>query len=430
MEKRKLKWLKLDNAAKIYPAAKRKGWINYFRLSATLFENVDTAVLQSALDTIHKRFPSICARLCHGLFWYYLEEMPKAPVIREEGPCPLIVENKKALRKSAIRVIYYKNRIAVEFFHSITDGTGGMIFLKSLVAEYLRQKYGTVIPYSGDIIDPHSPIDPCELEDCFPKFEGRVARSRNDVRTYKLGGTKKEGKFLDLTVGELDSGEILHLAHEYNVSVTEFLCAVMIKSLITHQNNKIHDIKRQRPVKVLIPVNLRRLYGAHTLRNFSQYITPGIDPRLGEYTLHELTKAVHHQMGDEITPQKMSARIKVNTDAERSLIAKLPPLFIKNLVMKAVYNAVGETTSCLNISNLGVVKLPPEMSKYVDRFDFIIGTPASTPNNCSVVTYKGKVYINFIRNIKEAELERIFFTNLVKLGIHVKIQSNQSEVYI
>jgi hypothetical protein len=29
-------WLKLDNAAKIYPAAKRRNWKALFRLSATL----------------------------------------------------------------------------------------------------------------------------------------------------------------------------------------------------------------------------------------------------------------------------------------------------------------------------------------------------------------------------------------------------------
>ena len=428
MNKQKLHWMKLDNAAKIYPAAKRRGWINYFRLSATLSDKVDTVILQRALDVIRKRFPSICARLCHGLFWYYLEEMPSSPRVREEGPCPLIGENKKALGKSAIRVICYNNRIAVEFFHSITDGTGGMVFLKSLVAEYIHQKYGETIPYSNDILDPSMPVRPEELEDCFQKYEGRVARSRNDSRSYKLKGTRKEGKFLDLTVGELDSGELLHLAHEYDVSVTEFLCAVMLKSLITHQNDHVQSIKRQRPVKVLIPVNLRRLYGAETLRNFSQYITPGIDPRLGEYTLHELTKAVHHHMGEEITPQKMSARIKVNTEAEKSIFTRIPPLFIKNIVMRLVYDTVGETTSCLNISNLGVVKLPREMSKYVDRFDFIIGPPASTPNNCSVVTYKGSVYINFIRNICEADLERHFFKVLRDMGIPVTVESNRNEV--
>ena len=56
---RSLRWMRLDNAAKIYPAAKRRNWNNFFRLSATLTEPVDTAVLRSALDVTVRRFPSI-----------------------------------------------------------------------------------------------------------------------------------------------------------------------------------------------------------------------------------------------------------------------------------------------------------------------------------------------------------------------------------
>ena len=61
--KKKLKWLRLDNAAKIYPAAMRKNWSNVFRQSVNLREEVDATVLKSALEVIVKRFPSIAARL-------------------------------------------------------------------------------------------------------------------------------------------------------------------------------------------------------------------------------------------------------------------------------------------------------------------------------------------------------------------------------
>ena len=46
----KRQWLRLDNAAKIYPAALRKNWINVFRLSATRTEPVDPEILRTALD--------------------------------------------------------------------------------------------------------------------------------------------------------------------------------------------------------------------------------------------------------------------------------------------------------------------------------------------------------------------------------------------
>ena len=38
----------------------------------------------------------------------------------------------------SFRVLYWNRRISVEFFHVLTDGTGGMIFLKALTGEYLR----------------------------------------------------------------------------------------------------------------------------------------------------------------------------------------------------------------------------------------------------------------------------------------------------
>ena len=139
-------WFKLDNAAKIFPGQNSKSWSNVFRLSVTLTEPVDTEVLQRALDVTALRFPSICARLRRGLFWYYLQQLEQAPQLSPERSYPLTYMSPGEIRKCAFRVIAYENRIAVELFHALTDGTGAMIFLKSLTAEYLEQKYGLKIP--------------------------------------------------------------------------------------------------------------------------------------------------------------------------------------------------------------------------------------------------------------------------------------------
>ena len=71
--KRPLHWLRLDNAAKIYPAARSRHWSTVFRQSVTLTEPVDVPVLQCALEVCVARFPSIAARLRKGAFWYYLQ---------------------------------------------------------------------------------------------------------------------------------------------------------------------------------------------------------------------------------------------------------------------------------------------------------------------------------------------------------------------
>ena len=53
---KKLHWMALDNAAKIFPASRRRNWSNVFRISATLTEDVDVPCLQEALDRTVKRF--------------------------------------------------------------------------------------------------------------------------------------------------------------------------------------------------------------------------------------------------------------------------------------------------------------------------------------------------------------------------------------
>ena len=148
----KLRWLRLDNAAKIYPASRGNKWSNVFRPSATLKEKVDIDVLRSALDVTVRRFPSIAVRLRKGVFWYYLEQLSSAPEIREENSYPLARMSRNETRKCAFRVLVYDKRIAVEIFHSLTDGNGALVFLKSLVAEYLQQKYGVYIPAEEGVV--------------------------------------------------------------------------------------------------------------------------------------------------------------------------------------------------------------------------------------------------------------------------------------
>ena len=113
MAKKLTRWVRLDNAAKIYPAASSKGWSNVFRQSVTLTEEVDTEVLNSALEVVIKRFPSIAARLRKGVFWYYLEQVDTPPEIREELCYPLAHMSKAEMRCCAFRVIVYKKRMHI-----------------------------------------------------------------------------------------------------------------------------------------------------------------------------------------------------------------------------------------------------------------------------------------------------------------------------
>ena len=420
----KLRWVRLDNAAKIYPAARRHNWSNVFRLSATLTEPVDAAVLQSALDVTARRFPTIAARLRKGVFWYYLQQLEHAPPISEEYSYPLARMNSQEAWQCAFRVIAWENRIAVEFFHSLTDGTGGLIFLKTLVAEYLQQKYGILIPAERGVLGRLDEPSPQEMEDSFPRYAGTVSASRKESTAWRFQGTPETGDRLHVTCFRLCAPQVLEKAHEYGLSLTGLLTAAMLQALLQLQEEKEPNLRRRKPVKVLVPVNLRRIFPSRTLRNFAMYTIPEIDPRLGHYSFREICQIVYHKMKLDVTPKQMSKMIATNVSSELLLPVRLLPLPVKNLVMKAIFHAVGEKKSCLSLSNLGNVELPDAMRPYIERFDMILGTQATAPYNCGVLSWNDTLYINFIRNITESDLELQFFRVLQSLGLSVSVESN------
>ncbi|MBQ7236420.1 MAG: alpha/beta hydrolase fold domain-containing protein [Clostridia bacterium] len=421
---KKLRWMALDNAAKIFPAARSRHWSNLFRLSATLNEDVDRSALQTAVDVTARRFPSIAVRLRTGMFWYYLEELPSAPDVLDEKPYPLSRMPFDDVRKCAFRVIIYKKRIAVEFFHALTDGTGGLVFLKTLVSEYLYQKYGIKVPHGNGVLDRLEEPSAAELEDSFIKYQGKHPLSRADTNAFRIGGKREEDGYLTNTTFVLEADALKEQAKKYGVTVTAFMTAALIVATGRIQTNRIRRSKHYRPIKVHVPVNLRRLFPSKTLRNFVLCATVGVDPKLGNYEFGEICEIISHQMKLQINCNNFSSMMKTNVNSERNRLLRVVPLFIKNFVIKSVFNAVGEKKGCFTFSNLGVIDMPEEFSSHVDRLDFVLGCQAADPYNVSALTYKGKTYLNVIRNISDPVLEREIYGVLKELGLPHTVESN------
>jgi len=418
-------WYRLDTAALIFPAIARRDWSNAFRLSVCLKDDIDIKILQRAADSLKPRFPSFYVTLHRGFFWYYLEESSSPVQIREDYAYPLTFMSSRELKRNCVRILVFKNRIAAEFFHAVTDGYGGCAYLANLTARYLELKEGVSIPSEGIIRDLSDAPTQEELEDSFLKNAAKAAAGRDEAPSFRLRGSREERGFKTLTTGIADTSALMDAAHRYGVTLTALLAAVMAESIIAIQNETV-PLRRRRPVMITLPVDMRRLYKSRTLRNFTLVINAGVDPRYGEYSLEELCQSIHHQIRTKVTPQNMAGMIAANVQPQQIVPLRLAPVFLKNLVMDAVYRKSGERGGCINISNITSLQLPEEMLPFIERMEFIIGPQRSYPNNCSVMSFGGKTYINMIRNIKESELERRFFSRLVELGIAVEIECNRS----
>ena len=417
-------WYRLDNAALIFPAIIRKNWNNVFRVSVTLQEAVDPEILNQAIADLKPRFPTCFVRLRTGFFWYYLETITKVPEARKDFAYPLTHMTRKELRTCCVRFLYYENRIAVEVFHSVTDGTGGLVLLQNLAARYLVLKYGEEIPAEGHIKDIHEAPKAEETRDCFLSCGAARSLSRAEDTAYHLTGTPETDLFRHIVTGILPTEALKEKAHAQDITVTAYLAAVMAEAVAAKQAAEGRTGRKARPVKITIPVNLRKTFGMDTMRNFTLAVNIGFDPALGEYTHEQICALMGHQLAAETIPQRMAARVAKNVDLQKMMVLRLIPLAVKRICMRTVYALSGENKGCLNISNMGVVSLPAVMAKRVERFDFVIGVQYTYPNNCSVVTWNGKTYISMIRGIRETELERLFFSRLVELGIPVEIESN------
>ncbi len=424
---KKKKWYRLDNAATIYPVVMNRKWMAMFRLCATLDEPIDRAILECALRAALRRMPTFNVCVKRGFFWFFLEELSGIPPIEEDVANPCLPIDIKKNNGFLLRVRCHENRIALEFFHVLTDGTGGMRFLKTLVAEYLTMRYGIVIPRDGEILDCSEQPRKGEVEDNFRNVAGRATLSRGEPDAYHIRGTEEYAQFMNIITGDADAALIVQKAKELGVSVTHYLAALMIESIGDIQKKEISAKRRNQPVKICVPVNLRNFFPSATLRNFASYVNPGVEFKYGEYSRAEIARAVKYYMGLEATEQKLRAKLSANVAAEKSPFLRRAPLFFKVLVMRAVYRATGDVQSSSLLSNLGAVTLPREMEERVLRFDFQLGPLFENKVTCGLISYKGRAYINFTRTIREADTERGFFTRLVEDGVPVTLESNARE---
>ncbi len=420
-------WYRLDNAAIIYPSIQSARITTMFRFAATLTEAVDPAALQNALVRIIDRFPYYRVRLSRGLFWYYLEHNPNIPRVEKDVKYPCGRLSTIANRGFLFRVRYYHRRIAVEFCHVLTDGTGAVTFLKALVYEYLKET-GKNPGEPGGIFTVDEEPDSGEFEDAYNRFyKPSLPLPETREPAYHLPGKLvKKGIYYVIT-GITPLNDILAEAKKRNVSLTVLLAAVYIDSMQAIQDKYVKNIRRKRPISISVPVNMRNIYPSKTMRNFSLFVIPGIDPRLGEYSFEEILKIVQNSMKSEINEKSISRQLSRNVGGQRNPFVRIVPLFIKKLFLPFIYKRLGENLYSGTISNLGMIKLPAEMEKYVERIEFIPAPGTINKTGCSVTGFKDSLYISFGRLINEAELERTFFTKLVKMGIHIKIESNMHE---
>ncbi len=415
-------WYKLDLSAIVYPTLQRRDFSSVYRLSVVLKEAVDPKVLQQAADLALKRFPTYIASIRKGLFWRYLEpnERP-GPFVQPDIKNPCMPMNFKSNNRYLLRIYYYGNRISLEAHHCLGDGTGGMYVLQTLTAVYLRLT-GHPVSNGGFVLDIDEKPSEEELEDAYMRYaNAKVCPKRPAEKTYRVRGTREPFYTLNIIDGIMPVRQVREVAGKYGATITEYLNAALLSALLEKQEKDWHI--RLRPVRIAMPVNLRRFFPSETLRNFITMIYPSIDPRLGNWSFEEIIRHVHNYMNYYINEKFL--RGDITTSTQRNPFIRVVPLFIKDFVVRQFYTRVQDRNSSAGLTNMGAVKVPEDMKPFIERFDIYMGQPFSSRTNCAIISFGDILTVNFASSIVEADVERYFFRRLVKDGIHVRIESNR-----
>ncbi|MGN0167218.1 MAG: alcohol acetyltransferase [Acetatifactor sp.] len=418
-------WYKLDLSAIVYPTLQRRDFSSVYRLSVVLKEEIRPDILQKALNMTLPRFPTYKAAIRKGLFWRYLEPNNRpGPFVQEDVKNPCQPMHFKANNRYLVRVYYFRNRISLEAHHSLGDGTGGMCVLQTLTATYLRLLGHDEIKNGGFVLDINEEPDEGELEDAYMRYaNAKVRPPRLQEKAYRVRGTAEPFYTLNIIDGIMSVSEVMAVAKKYNATITEYLNAVLLYALLQkqEQDRRVH----LRPVKIAMPVNLRRFFPSGTLRNFITMIYPGVDPRLGDYTFEEIVVQVHNYMRYYLNEKLLRGDITTNAATQRNPVIRVVPLFIKDMVVRTFYSKIQDRNSSAGLTNMGALRVPDGMKPYIERFDIYMGQPFSRRTNCAIVSFEDTLTINFASSIIEADVERYFFRKLVQDGIHVKIESNR-----
>lgn len=420
-------WLRLDNAAKIYPATRNDAAPAVFRVLVTLRQPVRVKKLQEALDALMERVPYYRVHLRRGFFWYYLQRHQE-PVRVERLPAhPLTRIMLHRRGEQLLHVYAHGGTVAADFSHVLTDGYGAMRFLGSLVVDYLR-RLGEPVDPGPLLMRPDEQVPDAEFEDAFQKhYREGVPRTPDLEPAYHLAGMPSIGGYRTVT-GHMPVDAALHTARHHGATLTEYLVAVYMNAIKRAFDEQANGLvrPRHRVIRIEVPVNMRRVHPSQTMRNFSLFVSPEIDLRLGDWPFERIVRRVHLEMNIQLDPAELSRQIARNVGGERSSLVRVVPRVAKDVYLNHLRRTIGDRSYSGVVSNLGRFILPDGLESYVESAGVVLGPNAAYKTGCAVVSYANDLSITIGSVIADRTVEREFFRKVAADGVEILISESDS----
>ncbi len=414
----KLYWRRLDNSAKIFPIATGKKYSCVFRISAVLKEKIEPKILVEAVNQTLEKYKSFKVRMRQGFFWYYLEENLKKPIIEKEQDYPCQYIGSKHNNHYLFKVTYFENKINIDIFHSLTDGNGGTTFFKEIIYTYLELMHPEILDDSERKV---RKIEYNTEDSYMENYDKKAKSNASRKKAYILKGKKIKLGAISAIHQIIDLEALKEESQKQGATITQYLTAVLIYCIYQENYRKV---KGKKPIKVCIPVNLKKYFPSKTISNFFSYIT--VEARMKKDHLDTFDKILdfvkkdfHEKLTQEEIIKTMSANVKLGNHP----FIRPIPLMIKKAIVRLSYHEIRKYTT-ITFSNIGRIGMIGNYQDYIDYFLMLIAPEPVEKIKCSSCTFENKMVFTFTSILQDNNIEKRFYKFLVEKQIKVEIESN------
>ena len=252
-------------------------------------------------------------------------------------------------------------------------------------------------------------------------YDKKSRGGRGGKKAYTLKGKKLPLGAIGVIHVNINLEELKNKAKEKGATITQYLTAVLVYSIY---NSKYKKQNNKKPIKVCVPVDLRKYFKSETVSNFFSYITVTTDTQLKMLQNFDgILKFVKSEFERLLTREEISKTMSANVKLGNNPIIKIIPLFLKLPIVKLSYLEIRKYTTT-TFSNIGRIGIIGEYQKYIDKFLMLIAPETVEKIKCSSCSFENILVFTFTSILQDTDVEKTFCQKLKEEGIDILIEGN------
>ena len=404
---------KLDDQAKIFSLSYNKKDISVFRLSVKLKEKVNSILLSKALNIVINKYKLFKVEMKHGLFWNYLVENKKNPIVLKEKKLIFKSINTKENNNYLFKVSYFNRNINIDFFHILTDGNTGREFFNEIIFTYLELKYPSEFK---EVLDKDI-FNDCENA-YIKNFNYFTKRAYNPPKAFMLKGEEIKDGEIRVNSLSIKLDNLKKYALEKKCSLSALLVSMLAFSIYetNYKNNK-----GKRPINVCVPINLKKYFKSKTISNFVSHMMVSLKVKSNKkHTFDDILNMVKEEFEKKLKLERIVETMSSNSKIINNFFINIIPLVLKRwMVILGSLDVKRRFT--ITLSNIGINNIDDKYSEFIENNFFTLLPDWSEKIRCGVCSFKDNLVITFGSKLIDESIENMFKELLTKNNIKYSV---------